>query len=198
MAALFTALDYRAGLQRLMPRGRAWPQDPDSIQAQVLLGLAGSLERVDAAAQFLLTDAFPTTTVGLLPEWEASLGLPDPCAGDEPSLPQRRNQVVARFTAAGGQSPLDLIDYAARLGFAIDIRTYAPLRCGVGGCGDPLYDEDAAHTFAVIAPETTVTEFQCGVSGCGDPLGGFGNDVLECEMTAIAPAHTVVIFQYTA
>jgi uncharacterized protein YmfQ (DUF2313 family) len=198
MAALYSQADYARALQRLLPRGRAWPQDPDSVQARTILGLAGSFHALDASARFLLVDTFPQTAVGMLPEWEASLGLPDPCQGDTPSLPARQNQVVARLADSGGQSPSDLIAYAARLGFTITIEEFTPLLCGLGGCGAEILVADAAHTFAVHAPETTVIHAECGLAGCGDLITSFGNDVLECELEAIAPAHTVVVFQYDA
>jgi uncharacterized protein YmfQ (DUF2313 family) len=183
-APLFSRVDYRRALQRLLPRGRAWPRDEDSVQVRVLDGLAGSLAALDASAQFLLADSFPAQAVSLLPDWEATLGLPDPCSGDTPSIPARQGQVVARLADNGGASVLDLTAYAARLGFT--------------GMGTGIYVEAAAHAFAVQAPETTVTPFQMGLSGMGDPFQGFGNDVLECEISALAPAHTTVIYQYGA
>jgi uncharacterized protein YmfQ (DUF2313 family) len=57
------------------------------VQSQVLYGLAKSYERETARANNLLVDSFPLTTYELLPEWESSLGLPDPCAGVAPILP---------------------------------------------------------------------------------------------------------------
>jgi uncharacterized protein YmfQ (DUF2313 family) len=197
-APLFSRVDYRRALQRLLPRGRAWPRDEDSVQVRVLDGLAGSLAALDASAQFLLADSFPAQAVSLLPDWEATLGLPDPCSGDTPSIPARQGQVVARLADNGGASVLDLTAYAARLGFTITIQTFSPFRMGVSGMGTGIYVEAAAHAFAVQAPETTVTPFQMGLSGMGDPFQGFGNDVLECEISALAPAHTTVIYQYGA
>jgi uncharacterized protein YmfQ (DUF2313 family) len=198
MAARFSQADYRQALTGLLPRGRAWAADPGTVRGQVLEALAGALYRLDAAAGFLLSDAFPSRTVSLLPEWEASLGLPDACQGETPSIPGRQNQVLARLGDSGGQSVDDLVTYADRLGFTITIEQFTPLRCGFGGCGDEILIEDAAHSFAVHAPETTVIYAECGISGCGDPFVVFGNTVLECEIEAIAPAHTIPVFQYDA
>lgn len=195
---LFTRTDYRQALFNLLPRGRAWSDDPEGVLARVLEGVAGAYTAVDGAAQFLLFDAFPANAVTLLPEWEATLGLPDPCQGPNPSLVARQKQVVARFVGVAGVSRNDLITYAANLGFAITLETFTPFRMGVGGMGDPLYVEADAHTLAIHAPDTTVTPFMMGVSGMGDPFTSFGNDVLECEMSALAQAHTTVIFRYDA
>ena len=77
LAPNYSANDFQAALQKLMPRGRVWPTSPDSIQAKTLYGLAGIFEKNSADAAALLKDAFPLTTIGLLPEWESTLGLPD-------------------------------------------------------------------------------------------------------------------------
>ncbi|WP_197520275.1 putative phage tail protein, partial [Paraburkholderia tropica] len=56
-----------------------------------------SYERSTSRANYLLIDSFPPTAYELLPEWESTLGLPDPCAGEAPTIPQRQAQVLARF-----------------------------------------------------------------------------------------------------
>src|SRR5579883_2631705 len=116
-APLLLAADFLAALQALMPRGRVWPQDPDATETAVLSGLAKAYERQTARANALLVDAFPATTFELLPEWEETLGLPDPCIGDSPTIEQRVGQVVARFAQAGGQSVAFFTAYAEALGF---------------------------------------------------------------------------------
>jgi uncharacterized protein YmfQ (DUF2313 family) len=96
----YTAADFLKALQGLMPRGRLWPRDADAVQTQVLAQLAPSYARSTARANYLLVDAFPATTYELLPEWESTLGLPDPCAGVAPTIPLRQAQALARFVAS--------------------------------------------------------------------------------------------------
>lgn len=193
----YAASDYQAALWALMPRGRAWDREPGSTQDQVLAGLAPSLARSDARANQLLQDVFPPTADELLPEWEATLGLPDPCAGVSPTLQQRQFQVAARLSNSGGQSAAYFEAYAAQLGFTVTVTEYTPFRVGARTCGQPLGSEDWAHTWSVNAPLETVTLFRAGRSAAGEPLQAFGNAVLECELSAIAPAHTVLIFTYS-
>ncbi|NUB17341.1 DUF2313 domain-containing protein [Azospirillum brasilense] len=81
MGWTFTRADFRSAAQALLPRGRVWPRESGTVQGQVLDGLAASYERQTADAAALLVDAFPASTTQLLPEWEASLGLPDACTG---------------------------------------------------------------------------------------------------------------------
>lgn len=179
-----------------MPTGRVWPRDPDSVQSQILTGLAGIYAQNSDSAQALLVDAFPATTVGLLPEWEETLGLPDPCAGVSPTIQQRRNQVVARFANSGGQSAAYYINFALNLGYTVTVQSYAPFRCGQSRAGDSVGGVEWFYNWAINSPPNTTTYFRAGGSTAGEALGTWGNDVLECELTAIKPAHTYLHFTY--
>jgi uncharacterized protein YmfQ (DUF2313 family) len=171
---VYSNADFLAALQSLMPRGRAWPRATNAVQTMVLSGLAPTWQRVTAAANGLLEDAFPSQTVDLLPEWQATLGLPDPCAGSSPTLGQQQAQVLARFEGVGGNSAADYIAYAATLGYTITIRNFAPFRCGRSSMGQPLGP----------AGQMCVWEVVCA-----------GLDaVLECEINAVNQAHTPVFF----
>ena len=193
----FTDDDFARALFNLMPPGRAWNRDPDSVQSQAIATYAPTFRRNSDSAVALLTDGFPTSTVNLLPEWESTLGLPDPCAGTAPTLQARRAQVQARFANSGGQSIKDFETYAAGLGYAITIRQYTPFRVGANACGQPLGGLDWLYTWAVETKTNTITSFRAGSSRLGEPLSSWGNAVLECELNAIKPAHTILQFHYS-
>jgi uncharacterized protein YmfQ (DUF2313 family) len=196
-APAFQATDFLAALQALMPRGKVWPKDSDAVQTQALAGLATSFKQHNDRANYLLVDAFPATTEELLPEWEETLGLPDPCAGVQPSIATRQAQVLARFTATGGQSLAYFISYAAKLGYTITIRQYQPFRMGQSRMGDQLGGSEWAFVWDVDAPLNTITRFAMGQSAMGDPLASWGNVVLQCELGRYAPAHTLVRFTFS-
>lgn len=192
------APDFLSALQSLMPRGRAWPKDPSATQWKALAGLAPIYERSTARANYLLTDASPKFTLELLPEWEKSLGLPDPCAGSSPTIQQRQAQVFARFVNNGGQSPGYFISHVALLGFTITITEYAPFRASVNRAGDPLTNGDWPNTWTVHGPLAGAIQFfRAGESSAGEPLSTFGNAELQCLLGEIAPAHTLVQFVFT-
>lgn len=195
-APQYRAADFKHALQALLPHGRVWPRTEDNIQSKVAAGITKIYERSTDRANQLLVDAFPATTYELLPEWESSLGLPDPCQGLDASVEGRRNQVVARYVAEGGQSVPYFIKFAADLGYVITITEYAPFRCG-GRCGTPLYGDDWAHVWQVNAPTFTINYFRTGISGAGEYLASWGNTVLQCELQKLKPAHTILIFSYT-
>ena len=177
----WTDADLASALSQHLPTGRAWPRNPQTVQAQTIAALAPTFERLCASAAQLLIDGFPSTTVDLLPEWQESLGLPDPCAGPAPTLALSEAQVVARFTAGGGQSIPYFKAFAAILGFTIVIEQYVPFAAGRGVAGAPLYGQAWVWAWTVKTPAGTTYE----------------NAVLECEINRLAPAQSVVIFDLT-
>lgn len=195
-AANYQASDFLTALQNLMPRGRAWPRDATAIMAQAMSGFAPTWARHTARDNYLLVDAFPATAVELLPEWEAALGLPDPCAGEAPTLQGRQAQVVARFAGSGGQSVPYFIGYANTLGYTVTITEFTPFRMGQQRMGSQLGSQDWAFTWAVNAPLNTLTSFRMGISAMGEPLESWGNAVLQCELAEIHPAHTILQFRF--
>jgi uncharacterized protein YmfQ (DUF2313 family) len=183
-----TASDYVWQFQRLLPRGRVWHRGWGWLQAEALLTLMPSWVRLHFRANNLLTDAFPCTTYELLPEWEASLGLPDPCTGPLDTIQERVAAVCVKFSARGGQSVAYFLALAAALGFAnVTITQYASTT------GDPTH----GFTWLInIYAAEDITWFRAGVSTAGEPLARWGSDLLECTIKALAPAHTVPTFAY--
>lgn len=178
MSGLYSTEDYAAAFRALMPRGRAWPEDPQSVMMQVLAALSTVYALSDSAAIALLVDAFPVGTSDLLPEWEETLGLPDPCAGDAPTTAQRQAAVHARFIQGGGLSAERYIEFASALGFSIAIAGYATFRAGRAHAGEPVAGDDWAYAWSV-----TVTADR----------NALGLDVLRCELEAIKPAATAIL-----
>jgi uncharacterized protein YmfQ (DUF2313 family) len=193
----WTDADLATAFQQHLPTGKAWPRDPLSVQAQTIAALAPTFQRLVARAANLLIDGFPSTTVELLPEWQESLGLPDPCAGALPTLAQQQAQVLARFTASGGQSISYFVNFAKALGYDISIAQYAPFRAGASRAGQPDCSQEWAFAWRVNAPAVSIFYFSAGTGSAGEPLASWGNLVLQCEIERLSPAHTKVIFGYS-
>ncbi len=173
-----SAAEYAAVARALLPRGRVWPDDPTSVQGKVLAAIGAMCARIDAAAQSILAGSLPGSPLsGFVPEWEATLDLPDPCAGDSPTFQQRRDQIRARFIGGGGQSRGFYIDFAAALGFVIAITNYAPFRCGLSSIDVAITDDRWS--------------FVWGVRVIANP-GGLPTELLLCELNAIRPAGTSI------
>jgi uncharacterized protein YmfQ (DUF2313 family) len=188
--------DFAALLTKLQPSGDAWPRDVDSVMQQSLVALAQPFAYANARANNLVVDMFPSTTVELLPEWEASLGLPDPCTPLAPTLQQRQRAVVAKLIGRGGQSVPYFTSVAAALGYSITITQFTAYTFGLP-FGLPMNGAAWSFTWQVNAPQFTIQRFQFGHDAFGEPFESFGNAVLQCELQRIAPAHTTLLFSYS-
>ncbi|HIG8794094.1 TPA: YmfQ family protein [Raoultella terrigena] len=195
--SLFTTDDYRQALQALIPTGRAWPRDPDTVQAAVLMSLAASFQRSDNDGLGILSGAFPQTATIMLPEWEKALGLPDDCSiGEVDTIAKRQNAIVSKFISTGGQSKSYFIGIAKALGYNITIKEYRQARSGLSVCGDGLNGDDWPFVWLVEGEETNISYARVGLSYCGDPLRSWGNRQLECRLSALSPSYTLVKFGY--
>ncbi len=190
-----TAAYYLSQLQKLLPRGPAWPTEDEAALTKLLHAFADELARVDARAEDLVEEADPRTTAELLSDWERAFGLPDPCASTPDTTSERLAALVAKVTNVSGQSPRFYIDLAASLGYTITITEFKPFVAG-GEAGDELTNGDWIFAWQANAPETSITAFVAGDGTAGDPLRDWGNDLLECALTRLKPAHTNVLFAY--
>lgn len=145
----------------------------------------------------LVNEADPNTTSELLLDWERVVGIPDACRETvSPTVTQRRNDILQKLQARGGQSVQFFIDLAASLGFEVTITEFRPFRVGRSRVGDPLSNGPWAFAWQVNAAENTVIYFRTGIGRVGEPLAVWGNDVLECTISRRRPAHTTVLFAY--
>lgn len=185
---------YLDQLQALLPPGPAWTREPDAQLTKVLRAWAAELANVDLRADDIINEADPRTTLELLPDWERVAGLPDICAGPAVTLQQRRERLVQRLVDVGGQSPLFFIGLAARLGFTITITEFPRFTCN-SECDDPLNTDPWCFAWQVNAPAETIRDMTCN-SGCDEPIRTWGNQILECVIGRVKPAHTTVLFAY--
>ncbi len=192
---LYSDQDYLEALQNLLPQGAAWPRDPDSVMTATLQGFADSQSTTQGREANLLIDAFPSTTVELITEWEQSLG-PDPCLGLAPTLQQRQLSIVARLIGGGGQNIAYLESVAAALGFpGVTISEYAAYRCGMD-FGLPMYSEAWAYALLIQNFVFPIQYFKFGANTCGEPFAVWGTSVLICELRRLMPGHMILLFQF--
>lgn len=193
-----TAADYLAQLQALLPQGFAWPRQADAALTKLLLAWADEMARIDGRAVDLVDEADPRTTAELLADWERVAGLPDPCVaalGVSQTAAQRRAALVAKLTTIGGQSAAYYIALAASLGYTITVTEFSPFQAG-SDAGDALTNDGWRFVWQVNAPEASIVEFAAGRSSAGEPLRAWGNELLECVINRLRPAHTHVLFAY--
>jgi uncharacterized protein YmfQ (DUF2313 family) len=181
-------------LQSLLPRGDLWPRTRNANLTLLLQALAEEFARLDARAVDMLREADPRTTSELLEDFERVTGLPDPCVPDVQSIDARRLRLVQKLTGRGGQSRQFFIDLAAALGFEITISEFRQFRAN-STCVDACNGPDWLFVWRVNAPAVRI-DHMAATSACNEPLRSWGNELLECVLTRLKPAHTYLLFGY--
>ncbi len=171
---LYDRQDFALGFLALMPAGPVWPRERNAVLPQVAAALVRTYEQMTFRAAALLADAPMYTLNERLSEWEATLGLPDPCAGLAPTVELRRQGVAAAIAARGGQSIPYFTAIALLLGSVIEVEEFTPFQAGVSGAGNSCCGPGWAHVWWV------------GRHGSNPPM--------ECTLRRYAPAHTRLEF----
>lgn len=157
---------------------------------------AHALTQTDAQAEAVYSTVFADSGMGLA-DWERVLALPDPCLiGVPQSVRQRIQAVISKLRSRGGQSKPFFIALAKSLGYDVTITTFRPARAGIARAGDRLYGGDWNFTWRVNAPAVTVTYAVAGLTAAGDPLASWGNKALECRLSQMKPAESILLFGY--
>lgn len=198
---------YARQLRGLLPRGSIWPRELDSTLRKLLLAIGDELARVEGRGEDVLREAVPTTALETLEDWERVFGLPDECVEEIPeTVNERRFAILGKLVATGGASRAYFIDLAAALGFTITISEYTVARVGIFRSGDRLYGEAWAYAWLVNADLSSPALegwsgqsvlFRSGLGRSGDRLASWNGPALECFFRRSAPAHTVVLFEYS-
>jgi len=200
----------------LLPQGPVWPRAIGSTLHNTVLGLMGVVARwAGEAWRFLHVEAFPPTSLDLLPDWERVLGLPEPCLPvTDLTIAERQQQVAEKLARRpGAQSRQYFFEIAARLGYAITITEHVPAQCGVTQCGaqrvvdGPYIIQGAGcgtpyirYVWRVSVTGARLTWFAVGAGGRAgqDPhLRIRRAEDLECILRALKPAHTRLVFDYS-
>jgi uncharacterized protein YmfQ (DUF2313 family) len=184
-----TADDFHAMLMDLLPVGPAWPREPGTVLSNFWYVPADVYTAVQANDCRLLDESYPCGAVDLLPEWAATVGLPDECTLAYWPVPidQQQLLVCAKLAARGGQSRAYFIALAKAYGFTVTITEHRPWRLGLDQLCPP-------QTAPNSIPQIGACEFWWEVNV--ESVGPFDPSVLECVIRRAAPAHTTVTFNY--
>ena len=129
--------DYAEAFEGLLPVGAAWPRDPDEALMQIVSGLGQIWGQVDGRAYDLLkVETDPRYADEMLSDWERALGLPDGCIPAPTTIQGRRDALIAKLTATGGQSRPFFKALALSLGYDIEIVEWSPFQFGTSRFGD--------------------------------------------------------------
>lgn len=182
-------------LQQQMPRGRAWPRDPDASLSRYIQGFAKRLAELELSADQVILEMRPETTIQLLPEWEAYLELPE-CNVAEQSFESRRAAVVEKYHRKGGLQTWMIEQVAAALGFNVKVTEQWPHHV-LRSVTYPLYPASTRFILRVDVydlPEELFTVLDNVLT----PLRGNAPLVLECVLNRLKLAGFYYDFNYVA
>lgn len=185
---MMTVKDYWLLLLDYLPTGSLWRlwrrisgaysdgvPKPIHWPSKMLMGLAEELVRADDQVYALGTDANPSTTAGLLSEWEqAVFGQDQSWTLKSPS--QRRQELAAHLRDRGGLSLRHWEDVCAGYGYTAT-------------CSNGPW----TLWWTVDCPEG-ITRFRAGTGRAGDKLVSFASGFKRCTYTLwyYRPAGTAI------
>lgn len=189
-----TVVNYESAIKGLFPKGEAFSFRNNKSLTSIVKAMAIPFFRFDQRTQDLVREMSPLLTFELLPEWEAALGLPSDCSATEDvTIQERRYQVLSKLAIDGGQSRAFYINLIKSLGFNISIEEHKPFTAGSDAGDDLTNTSDWQFTWDVIVQETAAYYFVAG-SSAGEPLRVFRNEIVQCFINQMKPAHTYVRF----
>lgn len=196
-----TEAGWLAALQALLPPGRAFTREPDSMLTKVLGVLAAALLRAQLLLEDLLDQADPRRATSMLPDWERMLALPDSCTPKGQQLVDRQRSAYQRLVELGGQSRAYFIELAKLLGESGVTITEFGARGFIttSNCNGALHSQADRFTWRVNIPRPALNarKMTCN-SSCDSALQAYTPSVIECAFKRRKPAHTTVIFSYQA
>lgn len=205
---------YKELLINLLPKGRLWSPKDQPVFSDLLESTAQELCRVDDRRQQMILEVDPRTTSESLDTWENVMGLPDECTPDGQTPAERQNQIVQKLTNIGGLSKTFYEFVGAQLGFTIVVENQLNFVAGRARAGDSLTNYFNRHfvagsvagtflteigwryVFAIDVPITAAEHFVAG-SEAGDPIRSFSNQLIECTIKKLKPAHGQAFFTFS-
>ncbi len=181
-------------LRQLLPPV-AYDNTSSSLLGAQLDAEGAALDTALASAVDAVMGINPFNANDWISDWERVYGLPDACAQDEQTWQERIAALALLATEQGGLSKAYFAKVAAVFGYTVSISEYAPFRAG-SRAGDALTNGDWYFAWCVETQANTPHTFRAGASVAGEPLAYWSDEVLECIMTRLKPAHTVVLFRY--
>ena len=191
---------YREQLSALLPPGRAWTRDPGSVLQRLLAAIAGVFARLDVAAANLLVDALPSTAFWLLPDWERTLGLRDACSDLAPTIPERRAAVVGKLVTVVGANSAEFVRFrGGSTASLVRVTTLDRTRADAISGLDTSAGKWRFVWWISIPTDARIRYFDT-LSDVNTPLRAWdgvpGHAELECRLQQLAPAHTLLVFEY--
>lgn len=190
--------DYLQLLKSLLPQGRAWEVEKNSLMGKVLEAVSDEFNRVQTRIDYLLKELDPTQTQEMLPEWEELMGFPNDVTGSlsELTFQARKKLVYTYYTMTGGTRPEYYKQLIKNFGFDIDVFEIRNFRTGLSRVGESLTNGSWRNAFEVRTLNAPVFRFSTGLNVVGDPLVVTSNELIRKIIEENKPAHVVAIYTF--
>lgn len=213
MSALSKLAAYKDLLVKLLPKGRLWSPKDQPVFNDLLGSTSEELCRVDDRVKQMLLEVDTRTTDESLDTWEGVLGIPDECTPEGQTPDERRQQATQKFTNVGGLNAAFYEETALNLGFTVKVENRLNFVAGRARAGDRIsnyFDEHFVagstagtqlakpgwlYYFNVELPASASKHFVAG-SVAGEALRTFSNELIECTIKKLKPAHSGVSFTF--
>ena len=187
---------YLEQLQALLPRGAAWPRDPEAVLTLILDSVSASLAEVDSRAVGLLDDVRPNQTVALLPDWERVSGIPDDCSETASTVSQRIAALLTKVVSRANLNADTFVEVAETFGITATVEEHDQTRANNA---TTLATNGGRWRFVwwITLPATGDSTYFSVLSPVDMPLLDIErNTELECRLQSLAPAHTLLRVAY--
>lgn len=155
MTARMTNEEHTDALAANLPSGRVWvpKMQPGSNLRAFLRGFAPTFGAMDSALERFEAQSIPTETDDYLAEWEAALGIPDPCVPLEEDPVKRRRNIAIKLAVLGGiQTKADFEYLATLFGLTVEVNAGIDhVSIADGGYGTKLPVLDIPADIATVA-----------------------------------------------
>lgn len=134
---------YRKSIERLMPRGFAWPKHGTSAQAAWIKAQAEDLNEFETFTYRTIEQWWPHQTCSRVLEWAKATGLPDKCFPDADEI-GLRGQMLGRLRGVSNlpyddsspACPEYIKALCATIGYTVEVWYSWPFRFGRERFGD--------------------------------------------------------------
>jgi uncharacterized protein YmfQ (DUF2313 family) len=180
-----SSLQYRKLLQSLLPKGKLWNRDENSILTKVIWGMSEELARIDQRAENLINEKLLNSTIELIIEHEKDFGIPEEGQELQPTFELRRNELKSKLLEVGQQDKNYFEEISLAFGYHIYIEEFRPAWSGVFCSGDPCGDQQNIFYWKIhIYVDSIIDSLQVDLTK------------LIAKINKIKPGHTHVLFDF--
>ncbi len=189
---------YYQALKKLLPSGPAWELEDSSVFMKMLEIASIEFARVDADIVRLIKESDARTANVTLSEWFYQWGIPDNCLKLLPdATTEKYRAVLVSKISSLGSSFGELVQLISNaLGYKnVNIKTFKTFKT-TSTVDARVYDDRWVNWFmAVTLEKGNIHIFQVS-DRSNERLRDWGDELFECLIKSLAPAHCGVIFQY--